>query len=172
MSTSFIVTIKSQNSSLFTGVYSPNSQFSVISMPQLSFVKGNALSALEFIKFYIINLIHTTTQESACGKGYLFIVAVASWLMSHPLLQTFEVIEVLSHTLQIRKLRLKEINWKKKKWKISCKSMGKSRSLINIYSKFFLLVDYLFSLQLFLLILTLSVLTCSTFGQQLLNYIF
>lgn len=33
VSTSFVVTIKSQNSSLFTGVYSPNSQSSVISMP-------------------------------------------------------------------------------------------------------------------------------------------
>lgn len=33
MSTSFTVTIKSQTPSLFTGVYSPNSQFSVISMP-------------------------------------------------------------------------------------------------------------------------------------------
>lgn len=81
----------------------------LLACPSYLFVQnGNVFSALEFIKFYIINLIHTTTQ--ACGKGYLFIVAVAFWLMSHPLLQTFEVIEVLSHTWQIRKLRLKEMN--------------------------------------------------------------
>ena len=85
----------------------------LLACPSYLFVQnGNVFSALEFIKFYIINLIHTTTQESACGKGYLLIVAVAFWLMSHPLLQTFEVIEVLSHTLQIRKLGTREVNSK------------------------------------------------------------